>query len=440
MLIEPEAPQARTSAVAADGRLVSIDILRGLAILWVIVLHLWADMTLNLEGARPLYIRLRDRIGEGDPRAMLGAFGELVLGSGNQGVAMFMILSGLSLTLNAYRRPEPGLMSGYARRLRKLLVPYWGGVLTLTGTVAAMALLLVIVDGGSFREQWWNVRIGAMTPVRVQWDDVLWALSVFGWMFRQKLATVPVGSLWFVSLLVQYYLLFPFALRLLRRVGPWRLVILGLAITVACRWLLLSPAFDWVGPAYISRLLPSMAFFRGSEFFLGMALGYLLVNDRDAVGEWIRTPLDVASLVVIAFLLQMAGGVLGPMGGLYLGVSDVLVQVALVVYMLPLLFKAPGFLERTVVARALVYLGVVSYTALIVNDAMRYLASFLRYEEMPDAAWWFFLVVIYVPVGTLIARPLARLFGLLPEQRTPATGAEAAAAYRPDGELQPAGG
>jgi len=436
VLIGAGEQQAPGSGGAERGRLVSIDILRGLAILWVIVLHLWADMTVNLEGARPLYIRLRDRIGEGDPRSMLGAFGELVAGSGYQGVALFMILSGLSLTLNAYRRPEPGLWAGYARRFRKLLVPYWGGVLILTGSVAGVALLLMLFEGGSFREQWWNVRIGAVVPVRVQWDDVVWALTVFGWMFREKLGTVPVGSLWFVSLMLQYYLLFPFALRLLRRVGPWRFAFLGLAITAACRWLIVSPAFDWLSPGYVSRSMYSMALFRASEFFLGMSLGYLLVHDRAAVAEWVRTPFDIGSVVVIAFLVQMAGVVMGPVSAVYRGVSDPLVQVALVLYMLPLLFKAPGRLERTAVARALVYLGVVSYTALIVNDSMRYLASFLRQEQIPSVAWWFFLVVIYVPVGTLIARPLARLFGLLPDQR----GGPAEPAPAPEAEFQPAGG
>lgn len=35
-----------TDVVAAPSRLASIDILRGLAILWVIIFHLWIDINL----------------------------------------------------------------------------------------------------------------------------------------------------------------------------------------------------------------------------------------------------------------------------------------------------------------------------------------------------------------------------------------------------------
>jgi hypothetical protein len=48
---------------------------------------------------------------------------------------------------------------------------------------------------------------------------------------------------------------------------------------------------------------------------------------------------------------------------------------------------------------------------------MRYIASFLRQEDVPGAAWWSFLVVIYIPAGTLLAYPLAKVLGLLPGRR-----------------------
>jgi peptidoglycan/LPS O-acetylase OafA/YrhL len=367
-----------------------------------------------------LYPAFRDRVAEGKPLAALTALGELILGQGYLGVALFMMLSGLSLTMNAYRRAEPGVLRGYAARFRRLIVPYWGGVLLLTGTVAAIALLQVLFDGGSFADQWWNVRIALIQPVHVQWDDVLWALSVMPWLFRDKVATVPVGSLWFVELLLQYYLLFPFALIVLKKLGPWRFALAGIAITIAARAVFVPLGRDSMENIYVARYLDSLAVFRGSEFFIGMSIGYLLVHRREQMEEWVRSAFDIAGLLVIAVLLVMGGTVLGPKADAFLVVGDTMTQIGLAVLLLPLLFKVPGRLETSVVAKALVFLGVISFTALIVDDMMRYVASFLRYEGVSGPPWWFFLWVVYIPVGTLLAYPLAKLFGLLPQQRAAA--------------------
>jgi len=417
------------------GRFVVIDILRGLAILWVMVFHLYSDMTLHLGDTPGLYSAFRDRLGEGRPIPALTALGELILGQGFFGVGMFMMLSGLSLTMNAYRRGEPSPLSGYRARFRKIVPAYWGGVLILTGTVALMALLQMLVDGGSFREQWWNVRIAEIGLVRVQWDDVLWALSIVGFQFRTKMSTAPVGSLWFVELLLQYYLLFPLLLIALKRVGPWRFAAAAVAFTTLTRWWFIPYSDDHFGVGYMLRYIEAFAPFRVSEFCIGMSLGYLFVHRRAQVNEWVRSPFDIAGILVIGSLLVM-GGVLGAdkSDGL-LAISDPIVSIGLAVCMLPLLFKVPGRLEVSAPARALVFLGVISFAALIVDDQMRYAASFLRYEGVRGPAWWFFLWVVYVPVGTLLAYPLAKVLGLLPKRRD----AVAPHAARPAAALAGAG-
>jgi hypothetical protein len=55
--------------------------------------HLWTDMTGGVRGVSPLYERLGDRVREGSPLPALTAAGEVVLGSGYQGVAVFMMLA-----------------------------------------------------------------------------------------------------------------------------------------------------------------------------------------------------------------------------------------------------------------------------------------------------------------------------------------------------------
>ena len=421
-----------------DGRIVAIDVLRGLAILWVISFHLWVDMTFKYAGADHLYFALRDRIGEGDVLASATALGEVVLGTGFHGVALFMVLSGLSLTLNAYRRGEPPLLQGYRARWWKILPVYWSGIAFFAGTIAFVAVLTMIAEGVTFREGWDSVTIAVLGAVTVTWADVAWAASVFGPLFRSEIATVLVGSMWFVPLLLQYYLIFPFALRALDRIGPWRFLIAALAITFFSRWLLLQFGPSFMETGYIARTMTSFAPFRISEFAAGMVIGWLLVHRRAETAEYTTSPFDIAGLIVIAFLMQMGGAVLGPRSDVTRTFADPMIGLGMAVYALPLLFKVPGMLERSVPARALIFMGVISFPVLIVNDGMRYIASFLRGQEIADPAWWFFLVVVYVPVGVLIAYPYALLFGLVPKQRRTREAPEPA--VTPPLDLQPAPG
>lgn len=428
-----------TQPVERDGRVVAIDILRGLSILWVIAFHLWGDMTFKLGGAGPLYGELRARLEEGRPLASLTAFGEVVLGTGYHGVALFMILSGLSLTMNAERRGEPPYLASLIHRARRLLLPYWGGIILTLITLTSLTLAAMALHGGSFASQWDRRAIAVVAPIHLGVSDVLWGASVVGWTVRDRAATTTVGSMWFVTLLLQYYLLFPLLLALLRRIGPWRLLLLGIAVTLAARALLIMAGAEWVDAMYRSRSMTTFAPFRLGEFTTGMALGYLLVHHRDQVREWVVSPIDIFGWVVIGILLQMFGAVQGPKAEMLTVVGDPAIQLGMVCYTLPILFKVPGRLETSVVASALVFTGIVSFPALFVNDSMRYVASFLRAEDIPDVFWWFFLVVIYVPVGVLLVYPIAALFRLLPKQRKrPAAIAQASAA--PPLELQPAGG
>ena len=417
----PAAPAPSVALQAAPtGRVVSIDILRGLAILWVIVYHLYGDMTYRTDFPA-LYPRFRDQVLDGRPLAALTAFGELILGQGYLGVALFMMLSGLSLAMNAELRGEPGALKGYATRFRRVLPVYWAGVLLILSSVAFVALLQVWIDGGSFRDQWFDVRISAWARADIHPDDVWWALSVVPWVFRDKLDTVPVGSLWFVELLLQYYLIFPFALMALRKAGPWRFALAGVALTLALRAIYVPWAFATIQNGHATLYLWALAPFRGWEFFIGMSIGYLLARRRDDVSDWVRSPFDTSGLLVIGVLCVMGGVILAPWSDQWLVVGDVWIHVGLALVIVPLLFKAPGWLEASAPARALVFLGVVSFTALIINDMMRYIASFLRIDGVTGPPWWLFLWVVYVPIGTLLAYPLAAVFGLLPQQRARAS-------------------
>ena len=300
--VPPEsAPADAAPAESAGGRLVTIDVLRGLAILWVMVFHLWLDMTLGLAGVSPLYKAFFDRVGEGAPLASLEAAGELVLGSGYQGVAVFFMLSGVSLTLNHYRGNGASPWSGFVTRVRRIVVAYWVGILIIVAAYTIVVLLQAWRFDSNIGEQWSNVTLATIAPMRFDLSEISWALTIFGPALRERLDTPPVGALWFVPLLLQYYVLFGLTMPLLKRVGPWKFALLGIAVTIIARALFTEFGTAWMDTAHQQRTMDRIVLFRGSEFFLGMSLGYLLVHGRDQIREWTSSPFDIAGLLVLGW-------------------------------------------------------------------------------------------------------------------------------------------
>jgi peptidoglycan/LPS O-acetylase OafA/YrhL len=421
---DPSIPTEATPAGGAPGvaaRVAVIDVLRGLAILWVMSFHLWLDETGGAILVGAVYEQFFDQVQARNAWGSLASAFEVFLGSGYQGVQVFMMLSGVSLVLNAFRRGEPRALVGYRARFGKLLPAYWAGIGIFVAVYTLIALLQIWRDGGGFHEGWWAITIAHGVPYAYEIVDVVWALSVVGPTFRGEV-TLPVGALWFVPLLLQYYLLFPLLLPLLRRVGPSWFAAFGIAVTIVARTWLLQFGDALIGIEYHRLLLDQLAVFRLAEFTFGMSLGYLFARHRETAAAWVTSPLDVLGLLVLAVLLQWAA----------LGVSwdnvavrSVMVTVGfagLALLIAPLLFKPPGLLEVSAPGRALIYLGVISLTALIVNDCMRMVASFIATGDPPRAAWWFFLTVVYIPAATvLLAYPLALALRLLPEQRRSAT-------------------
>ena len=417
----PATPEAVVSAPAPSryGRVVSIDILRGLALLWVMTFHLWGDMV--GYGTRDhLYPALRTAVLHGDV-GLFTRVAEILMANGNLGVELFMMLSGVSLTMNAYHRGEPAALTGYRKRFKRVLPVYWFGILFALATVGTLAALRAWQYGGSPASQWPHVYIAAIGHVRIDWTDVMLGASVVGWPFRMSGLNTPalLGSLWFVELLCAYYLLFPLALRLERRVGPWAFAVLGLAFMLIARAALVPWTHETPGNVNQLRLLTALAPFRIGEFTIGMSVGHLLAARRDDVAGWLRSPADTVGIVFAGIALCLTGVLIQTKGDVAFIVSEALVDVGLALTIAPLLFKMPGRLEGTIVAQGLILIGVVSFTALITDDMMRWIASYLRDEGVTGPVWWFFLVVVYVPVGVALAYPLAKLFGLLPSQRDP---------------------
>jgi peptidoglycan/LPS O-acetylase OafA/YrhL len=403
---------------APGGRIAGLDMLRGLAILWVVVFHLWIDIKLVALPPADYYHTAFHRITGGDWGRVGTSLIDAVSRIGFQGVPVFMMLSGLSLYLSASRRGSaPPLLPWYYARLRRLLVPYWAGFFVLLLGACIVAALQVWLSGHSFAYQYHHgVTAAAWNVIDISWDDALVSLALVPRVLRDRWFGVYPNALWFVVVLVQYYLLFPFLRVLLDRIGPAWFAGGALIFTVAAKVLLIW----WFGALLLGsapRFDGGVAPFRIDDFAIGMAVGYMLVHRRQVLAAYTTSAFDIACLAFLGLLLQVGGTLIDDRQGYVNALAAPMVVSGLTLLVLPLIAKRPGRIEANAAARVLAWTGTISYAVLIVNEPMRLFASFLRVHHVPDPAWWVFLFAVYVPITVLAAWPFAIVTGLVPMPR-----------------------
>lgn len=394
--------------VPESGRIVAIDILRGFAILWVVLYHLWTDIKfIRVKQVSDQFRVVPHQIAAGHPGSAVTAAFDAFLRVGYLGVPLFMILSGLSLTLVAMRRETTFTSTPrfLYRRLRRVMIPYWFGFAYTVAFAAVLALVQWQRHGG--HDYGWFVRNGDVVLNKNQLLVGLLLVPRFwkdGWQFA------PEGSLWFVLLILQYYVLFPLMLPLLKRIGPW----LFLALTFLITMISLNVIVTFDGNLInASSWVEALAPFRIFEFGLGMVGGYLMVMRPKLLIEYTRAPLDIASIVILGLLLFVAGSMIEPDSGGPITFQEPMHALGMCLIFLPLVMKIPGRLEVSAPGRMFAWVGVISYTVLIVNEPLRQITHVLRAEEAADAWQVLWIGVLYVPLTLLVARPLAVFLGLV---------------------------
>src|SRR3989475_6261755 len=153
-------------------RLPAIDLVKGCAILWVLFIHSQA------LGDGPLF------------RYVV-----------NQAVPISVVLFGLNSALwwEAHAGAGPTIISFYAGRARRILVPMW----------AALPV-------------WWALAL-ALRPAEVVLTRTLPLWHAAGWLSQ-------VGTGWFITMIIQLVVVFP----LLHAAGTGLALAAGLACTLAC--------------------------------------------------------------------------------------------------------------------------------------------------------------------------------------------------------------
>lgn len=408
------------------GRLPSIDILRGLAIVWVVLFHIWGDIEFFPGAPSDYYKAFTGEVSGGGAWPAFTAFTDLVFRLGFQGVPLFMMISGVSLTVSAYRAGDRAdWLRFFRHRFQKLMLPYWAGVILTYAVMAAIAWRQASIGSTPFGDAFTGgVTISRYSIVNVDWNVAYASFALVPRLVRAEWFFAPQLALWFVGLIAQYYLLFPLLFIILRRIGVVPFVLVTFALTVGANWWIVD---QYGAPEFKFALVTGWAPFRLFEFTAGMAIGWLLAApspERSRALSAIRHPVTVVMLLALGLAAHTTGDLLiGRWTARYWqSLALPLSTLGLAMLALPLLARRPGRFEASMAMRGLIGIGVMSYTVLIVSDAMRLVASQVRVETGEGAVWWVFLVAIYMPVTVLLAWPMARFLGLIPRsmRRRPA--------------------
>jgi peptidoglycan/LPS O-acetylase OafA/YrhL len=410
---------------ASSGRLPSIDILRGLAILWVVLFHVWGDIEFFPGAPSDYYTQLTDQAAGGDAWASFTAFTDLLFRLGFQGVPLFMMISGISLTIAAYRAGERvDWPRFFVQRFRKLMLPYWAGVALTYAVIVGIAWRQSSIGDISFNDAFTGgVTISRYSIVNVDWGVAFASFALIPRLTEEQWFFAPQLALWFVGLIAQYYLLFPLLFIVMKRIGVVPFVIATFGMTVGANWWIVD---RYGAPEFEFALVTGWAPFRLFEFTAGMAIGWLLAapsRERERALAVVRHPATIVMLLSIGLAAHTTGDLLiGRWTARYWqSLALPLSTLGLAMLALPLLVRRPGRIEASLLMRGMIAIGVMSYTLLIVSDAMRLVASQIRVETGEGAVWWTFLVAVYVPLTVLLAWPMAHILGVMPRRRGDAT-------------------
>jgi peptidoglycan/LPS O-acetylase OafA/YrhL len=288
----PPTPLAAAGAAGSSGQtphLAWIDGIKGLALLWIILVH-WTERVFG----NPLFANpgldwppLPERIAQLQPLPGYGVWDwplsllRLAGWMGDGGVQLFLIASGFGVTLALLRRREsPNWGDFYRRRLGRIYPMWW------LAHLGILALGLVVQRG--------------ISPA----SDVFW-LSFLGFRATPETLYAFSHSWWFIGLILQLYGVFPLLYAALSRLGWVRfaVIVIGGAVLVrgAGLWLFAGPLADWGyldawsrGAIFVSRL---------PEFAAGMALAAAWQAAPDRVDRWLRS----GAAVVLAAIVMTAG-------------------------------------------------------------------------------------------------------------------------------------
>lgn len=365
-------------------RIVWIDVSRALAIFWVATYHyflLTRDPLANL-------VYFTNFLVSATQLDILSFFSwgfSLIWRLGYEGVHIFIVLSGLGLTLAAYKKRTSSIPNFYKRAFVRLAPPYWlAFFLAFFGLIFLSFLRSAFLDG-TIWSNFQNGFVSSYSPFSFEWTDILASLFLVPRvMTLEWLYTIPV-SLWFIVLIFQFYLAFPFLFKILKKISWPKFLIATLILTLFSRFLFLTLTNYQPEPAvFLGVLFP----FRLYEFSLGMVLAHLLIKKKNHP-FW-----DKWYFGLISLLSVFCGSLLDGIAGVNLALPGVLITsgwLGIIIYMRKALEKLAQFLP------SLPFLGQHSYTLLILQDSPPFFLK-TALDLGVGKALLFFGFLIYLPL------------------------------------------
>ncbi len=269
------------------------DQLRGLSIIFIVMYHYVLEVShLNI---RPQVASFSDnlktvQIFSGGISAFIANTITALFSVGWQFVGIFLFLSGFGLT---YSRLTSSKKKTYIDRVVKL-IPNWH--------IAIIFAFICNIIGHKFFPEYLvqNISVG---------PSHYFFLLLFPLAIDFSFAHIPVvnSSLWFIVLIVQFYFAFEFLFIILNKFGPYRFLLISLAITLVYRAIVIYFLHQQPGSlvpiegrgANLIAMLPSRLF----ECSLGMFWAYLLYQGKDLLEK-----IDL-KYVVLGFLCFILGNI-----------------------------------------------------------------------------------------------------------------------------------
>jgi hypothetical protein len=149
-----------------------------------------------------------------------------------------------------------------------------------------------------------------------------------------------------------------------------------------------------------------------------MTIGYAVAKRGTGL---VSSPAARVASVVPGAAVFVVGCLIAPDDGYVSALQWPLIVAGLSLMLVPLLLRQPALVETAAPGRALARVGVMSYTVLIVNEPLRSITHTMRAEGASTAWLTFWVIALFLPLTFVLARPLARVLGLLPPEQGPPT-------------------
>lgn len=269
-----------------NSRTVWLDLMKAIALIWIFTNHFVEQIFGYPFIGNPSahWPSLAERIAQLQPIEGYGIWTiplnllRYIGWSGDQGVQLFLIVSGFGLTWSLLVGQYQGILSFYLKRAKRIVPLWWG------------AHLFFIV-------MWIVVGVG-LSPVNPKTY-----LSFLGLRVTPPLFYYFSPAWWFIGLIIQLYLIYPLLWLGLRRFGPLKFLIISCVCAFAIRgaglyFLQESSYIDaWQRGAFFITRLP--------EFVFGISLAIWYYQNPDKTTRFLRSPSSV-SLAIVMYLVGTA--------------------------------------------------------------------------------------------------------------------------------------